>query len=60
MVENITKGGGGGCEVLGFCFVCGRAGDSAGVLCDMSMGEQGSSHIVDGSGLVWGVCITLM
>jgi len=40
-------------------FVCGGAGDCAGVLCDVSTGEQGSSHIVDSSGLVWGVCITL-
>ena len=43
-------GGGGGCKVLGFRLVCGRAGDGAGVLCGMSMGKQGSSHIVDSSG----------
>jgi len=44
--------------VVGFCFVCG-AGDSASVLCDVATGKQGSSHVVDGSGLVWGVCVTL-
>jgi len=44
---------------VGFHFVCG-AGDSAGVLCDMATGKQGSSCVVDGSGLIWGACITLM
>ena len=56
MVGNLAGGGGGG--VVGFCFICG-AGDSASVLCDVATGEQGSSCIVDGFGLIWGVCIVL-
>ena len=59
MAGDMARGGGGGHEVLGFCFVCGGAGDGAGVLCDASTGKQGSSHIVDGSGLIWGACVTL-
>jgi len=54
----MAGGGGGGCEVVGFHFVCG-AGNGASVLCDMATGKQGSSCIVDGSGLVWGACVAL-
>jgi len=43
---------------VGLCFVCG-AGDGASVLCDVATGEQGSSYVADGSGLVWGACIAL-
>ena len=43
---------------MGLHFICG-AGDSASVLCDVAMGKQGSSCIVDGSGLVWGACVML-
>ena len=60
MAGDMARGGGGGRKVLGFRFICGRAGDSAGVLCDVSTGEQGCSCIVDGSGLIWGMCIVLM
>jgi len=55
----MAGGGGHGCGVVGFHFICG-AGDGASVLCDVAMGEQGSSHVVDGSGLIWGACVTLM